>query len=98
MTTTAKRNGKTISLTVEQKARMLTVIEDHPDLKANEIAVTSGSRFGQAYAVRHNGRNCTYCPCGAYTARCAHRVAGDLWLEARNRAAFNAVFNPDNIG
>jgi hypothetical protein len=46
MTTIAKKNGKTISLTVAQKARMLTVIEDHPELAENELAVTSGSIFG----------------------------------------------------
>lgn len=97
MTTTATRNGKTISLTVEQKARMLSVIEEHPELAENELAVTSGSIFGSAYVLKHNGRVTLACPCGAYTPKCAHRIAGNWHLEAKNRAAYNAAFDPNGV-
>jgi hypothetical protein len=86
MTTTTLSNGKRISLTIEQKARLLTVITEHPELAANELAVTSGTIFGSAYVVTHNGKHSIHCTCGAYIAGCAHRVAVDWHLETQEQA------------
>jgi hypothetical protein len=85
MTTTTLSNGKRISLTIEQKARLLTVIAEHPELAANELGVTSESIFGSAYVVTHDGKHSTHCTCDAYIVGCAHRVAADWHLEAQEQ-------------
>jgi len=77
-------NGKKVTLTVEQKARLLDVFEIGEE---GRLAVTSGSTPNQAYVVRHDGEHSQYCPCGAYIARCAHRVAADWHLEEQREEA-----------
>ncbi len=88
-------NGKRVTLTVSEKAKLLTVFDIH---EAGRLAVTSGSRENDAYVVRHDGQHSQYCPCGAYIAKCAHRVAVDMHLDEKRqeaaRTAFNAVFDP----
>jgi hypothetical protein len=76
--TTATVNGKRITMTIEEKARLLTVIDIHEE---GHMAVTSGSVPTDAYVLRHDGYRSQYCPCGAYTTRCAHRAALDWYLE-----------------
>lgn len=95
--THAKINGKRIALTVEQKARLLTVFDTHPGLAANELAVTSGSISNVAYVVRHDGRHVTDCSCDARIARCSHAIAGEWFLEARNRASYAQAFDPEMV-
>jgi hypothetical protein len=102
MTTTMRRGNKTITLTIAQKAALLYVFDVHPELKANEIAVSSGTAQGCAYVCEHDGRITLNCTCRTYgntsvVPACAHRVAGNWFLEARNRAALDALCNPNNV-
>jgi aerobic-type carbon monoxide dehydrogenase small subunit (CoxS/CutS family) len=84
-------NGKRVSLSVEAKAALLTVFSIHEE---GRLAVTSGSTPTDAYVVRHDGQHSQYCPCGAYTAHCAHRVAVDSYLdEQRQMVAESARCN-----
>ena len=76
--TTINLNGKRVVMSIEQKARLLTVFDIHEE---GRLAVTSGSDPNSAYVVRHDGHRCQYCPCGAYTSQCAHRIAADWYLE-----------------
>jgi len=89
--TTMTLNGKRVTLTVSEKAKLLTVFDIHEE---GRLAVTSGSRENDAYVVRHDGQHSQYCPCGAYIAKCAHRVAVDAHLEEkRQEAAYQAWAN-----
>jgi hypothetical protein len=82
MTTTITTiDGKKVALTIEQKARLLTIFEISEPFVA---AVTSGSNATDAYVVRHDGRKSHYCPCAARGV-CAHRVAVDWKLESARR-------------
>jgi hypothetical protein len=88
-------NGKRVVMTIEEKAALLQVFDIGEE---GRLAVTSGSDPNRAYVVRHDGHRCQYCPCGAYTPRCAHRVAGDWYLEeqaalARREAEETALCN-----
>lgn len=88
---TARINHRTVTLTLEEKARLLEVIDiGEPGL----LAVRSGSDQGIAYGVKHNGRVSTYCPCGTYGERCSHRLAVNWHLEAARRAAYQEAFDP----
>lgn len=91
--TTMKVNGKTVSLTIEQKARKLSVWTLEGE--GNALAVTSGSKPNTAYVVRHDGAHCQYCPCqsGKFGGRCAHKVAGDAFLASQRRAAYADMFD-----
>lgn len=79
--TQATIKGKRVSLTIEEKARLLRVIADHPGLAENELAVTSGTARGCAYVVRHNGHHVEHCSCGAYCLMCSHALAAEWYLE-----------------
>lgn len=94
MATTMRIQNKQVSLTVEQKARALTVFSDHPDLRENELGVSSGSNPTNAYAVRHDGKHAIYCPCRS-VGRCAHKVAVTWFLEAQRRASYVELFHPN---
>jgi hypothetical protein len=80
-------NGKRVTLTVEEKAQRLQVFDIHEE---GRLAVTSGSTPTDAYVVRHDGQHSQYCPCGAYIARCAHRIAVDWHLEEQREEAARA--------
>ena len=88
---TARINHKTVTLTLEQKARRLEVIDIQ---EPGVLAVRSGSDQDTAYAVKHNGRVSTHCPCGTYGARCSHRLAVNWKLESDRRAAYHETFDP----
>lgn len=94
MTTTMRIQNKQVSLTIEQKAHLLHVFSDHPGLRENELAVTSGSQVNTAYAVRHDGKHAIYCPCRS-VGRCAHKLAVDWKLEADRRMAYVELFHPN---
>lgn len=87
--TTATINRKRVTLTIQNKAHLLTVFSIN---EANRLAVTSGSEPNTAYVVRHDGRQATYCPCKAY-GYCSHKQAVDWKLEAERRAAYIEIFN-----
>lgn len=93
MATTIVRNGKTITLTIEQKARLLEVVDIQEE---NCLAVRSGSKSGTAYGVQHNNTRATYCPCeaGKYGSRCCHKVAVNWHLEALRRELVHVFFDP----
>jgi aerobic-type carbon monoxide dehydrogenase small subunit (CoxS/CutS family) len=95
--TQATINGKRVALTIEQKARLLTVFDNHPDLAANELAVTSGSIRNVAYVVRHDGRHVQDCSCDAWLPRCSHAIAAEWFLEAKNRAGYAGAFDPGMV-
>lgn len=94
MATSMMINNKRVAMSVEQKARLLTVIDIH---EAGAFAVTSGSNPDDAYVVRHNGRHSIYCPCNTYGARCSHRIALDWKLEADRRAVLVADCDPHGL-
>lgn len=82
-------NRKPVSMTIEQKARLLPVFEIG---EAFHMAVGSGTNPKDAYVVHHNGKASHYCPCKA-TGKCAHRVAVDWKLESQRREQFTNTFN-----
>lgn len=92
--TTATINGNRVALTIEQKARLLEVIDIHePGL----LAVRSASDPRVAYAVYHDGRNVTSCACTGCKqygrTHCAYRLAAAWKLEADRRAAYTQIFH-----
>jgi len=91
--TTATINHKKVSMTIEQKARLLAVFA-LPD-EGNALAVQSGTCPDSAYVVHHDGAHCQYCPCeyGRYGNRCSHKVAGDAFLAAERRAHYVDMFD-----
>jgi hypothetical protein len=93
MTTATTATGKKVTLTIEEKARRLSVIDIHEE---GRMAVTSGSNLLDAYVLRHDGKVSQYCPCGAY-GFCSHKLALNWHLEATNRAAYDALYNPNNV-
>jgi len=88
MATTMRIQNRQIKLSIEDKARLLQVIDiGEPGL----FAVRSGSDANTAYGVRHDGKHATYCPCRA-VGRCAHKQAVDWKLEADRRDAYCREF------
>lgn len=87
--TTATIENRKVTMTIEEKARRLSVreINDH------QLEVTSGSDATKKYTCEHNGRHVTRCSCAAYTSRCCHAIAGTWYLEAKNRDAYCDEFN-----
>ena len=83
-------NRKQITLSIEDKARALTVFSIDEE---NALGVTSGSQANTGYQVKHDGKQATYCPCRA-VGRCAHKTAVDWHLENERRNAFVANFDP----
>lgn len=83
--TTATVDGKRITLSIEDKARMLEVIDIGEE---NCLAVRSGNHPETAYAVQHDGKRSTYCPCPS-RVYCAYRTAVDWHLADAERSAFN---------
>jgi hypothetical protein len=94
MATTVKINHRTVTLSIEQKARLLSVFA-LPE-EGNALVVTSGSLPNTAYVVRHNGEQCQYCPCkaGKNGLYCSHQLAGDWFLAAQRRAVYVERFDP----
>ena len=90
MATTMILNQKRVSLSIEEKARLLTVFDIN---EPGRLAVTSGSKPNTAYVVHHDGKHVTHCPCKS-TGLCAHKVAGDWYLEAQARAVYVELFDP----
>jgi len=84
--TTATFEGKRVRLSIEEKARMLKVIDIGEE---NCLAVRSGSDPRKAYAVQHDSKQSTYCPCESRVP-CAHRLAVDWKLEADERTRYNS--------
>lgn len=84
--TTATFEGKRVILSIEDKARMLKVIDIGEE---NCLAVPSGSNPRNAYVVQHDSKHAVYCPCAARVPNCAHRIAVDWHLETVERTAFN---------
>ncbi len=80
-------NQKRLTLSIEDKARLLQVIDIHEDC---HLGVTSGSKPNSAYVVRHDGKQATYCPCGARIT-CSHMIAATWYLEALSRAFYVEV-------
>jgi hypothetical protein len=91
MTTTMKLHSRRVSLTIAQKAHLLTCFEIG---EPGRLAVTSGSKVNTAYVVRYEpGQKKThYCPCDA-RGYCSHRQAADWHLEAQARAAYVEEFS-----
>lgn len=89
MATTMMINSKRVVMSIEEKAKALTVFEIN---EPNRLAVTSGSEPNRAYVCHHDGCHVTYCPCDARTSQCSHTVAGNWFLEAKNRAAYVEEF------
>lgn len=87
MTTITLANGRKVALTIEQKARLLTVFEIGEE---GRLAVPSGSKPNSAYVVQHNGVIATSCPCQS-RCRCAHEYAVDLYLEEKRQAALETA-------
>lgn len=86
--------GKRVTLTIEQKARALQVIDiNEPGL----LAVRSATDSRVAYAVYHDGYNVTGCACTGCKhygrSHCAYRLAAFWFLQAQNRAAYVQTFN-----
>lgn len=76
MTTTAIRAGKRIALSVTEKAASLEVIDIR---ETGVLAVRSDSNPENAYAVRHNGKRATGCPCES-RVKCSHMFAVERYL------------------
>lgn len=83
--TTATINGKRVSLTIEEKAKLLEVIDIG---ESDCLAVRSGNHPETAYAVQHDGKQSTYCPCPS-RAYCAYRMVVDWHLADAERTRFN---------
>lgn len=79
MATVATLNGKRVSLSVEEKARLLTVSVIPGE---HAFKVSSGSKPGRTYKVTHDGRYATGCECESCGGRCCHRVAVNNRLQA----------------
>lgn len=88
-------NRKPVTCTIAEKARSLRVFDIN---EAGRLACTSGSDASAAYVVRHDGRLALACPCKARVAVCAHKLAVNWFLEARNRAIYAEMFNPCDVG
>lgn len=87
--TSATINQKRVKLSIQDKARLLTVFSIN---EANRLAVTSGTQANTAYVVRHDGKQATYCPCKA-CGPCSHKQAANWYLEAERRAAHVQNYN-----
>lgn len=87
MTTITLANGRKVAVSIEQKARLLSVFEIGEE---GCLAVTSGSKPNSAYVVQHNGLIATHCPCES-RCRCAHERAVDLYLEEQRQAALETA-------
>jgi type IV secretory pathway VirB9-like protein len=83
--TTATFEGRRIVLSIAEKARMLKVIDIGEE---NCFAVPSGTDPRKAYAVQHDGKRSTYCPCPS-RVYCAYRLAVDWKLQTDERTRFN---------
>lgn len=88
MSTTMIVNHKRISLTIEQKARQLQILDINDP---HRFIVPSGSEPNKAYPVEHDGYQATSCSCAA-RGKCAHKLAVDWKLEADRRALFVDLF------
>jgi hypothetical protein len=86
--TTGTISGRKVQMTIEEKARLLTVRE----AGNGKLEIASGSDANKTYTCEHDGRHVTRCSCIAYTSRCCHAVAGTWFLEAKNRAAYVEEF------
>lgn len=86
--------GKRLTVSIEEKARALQVVDIH---EAGVLAVRSDSDPRVAYAVTHDGRNVTSCACTGCKlygrTRCAYRIAAGWHLEAQRRAVYVETFN-----
>lgn len=89
MSTAMIVNEKRVTLTIEQKARMLQVLDINDP---NRFIVPSGSEKGKAYSVKHDGYEATSCNCLAH-GKCAHKTAVNWKLEADRRAWHNDLFD-----
>lgn len=88
-------NHKRVTLSIEEKARLLAVIEVN---EKGVLAVRSGSDPRIAYAVYHDEKgNVTSCACTGCKqygrTKCAYRLAAHWYLEAARRALYTATFN-----
>lgn len=92
--TTATLHGKRITLTIEQKARLLQVIDVH---EPGVLAVRSANDPRLVYAVYHDGKHVTSCACTGCRqygrTHCAYRLAAFWHLEAINRNAYCQMFH-----
>lgn len=92
--TTATISKKRVTMTIEQKARLLQVIDIH---EAGVLAVRSNSDPRIAYAVYHDGHNVTGCACTGCKeygrSHCSYRLAAFWYIEAQRRAAYTETFN-----
>lgn len=81
-------NRQKVTLTIEQKARKLQVLDiNHP----RAYVVPSGTEANKAYTVQHDGHEATSCNCKA-VGKCAHKLAVTWKLEADRRAIYWAFF------
>lgn len=82
--TSITRNGKRVQMSIQAKAKLLTVVDIHEN---GVLAVISGSNPTKGYAVRHDGTHATYCPCEAH-CKCAHMYAAERRLAEMYREQF----------
>lgn len=93
--TTATINRKRVTLSIEDKARLLQVIDIHED---GVLAVRSNSDPRIAYAVYHDDKGhvtgCACTGCKEYgRSHCSYRLAAFWYIEAQRRAAYTETFN-----
>jgi hypothetical protein len=87
--TTGTISGRKVQMTITEKARLLSVFETS---EPGKLTIPSGSDAHKAYVLSHDGHHVTHCPCDARTSQCCHTVAGNWFLEAKNRAAYVEEF------
>jgi hypothetical protein len=94
MASMVSTTGKRVTVSIEEKARALQVIDIQ---ESGVFAVRSATNARIAYAVYHNGRKVTGCACPGCKvygrSRCAYRLAVAWKLEADRRAAYVETFN-----
>lgn len=86
MTSAVLTNGKRVQMTMEEKSRLLTVVDIHED---GVLAVISNSDPRTGYAVYHKNFRVTDCACTGCKqhgrTQCAYRMAAQRKLNEMKR-------------
>lgn len=97
-TTFVARTGKRVSLSIQDKARLLLTNGHIIDIgEAGLLAVRSASDPETAYAVYHDGKQSTGCACKHCKATgnkggCSYRQAVDWKLQSDRRNVYVELF------